>query len=151
MIGKAGAKVPAHGTFTDADKAILAAADGLINEVRAAMDDFALHNMLAAIWRVVADANRYFAGEEPWKLKDNPARRDTVLYTTIEVLRNIAILTQPVTPTASGKLLDLLNVPADARGFSEVGETGRLNPGQDLPPPAPVFPRYVEAEEGAKA
>jgi methionyl-tRNA synthetase len=149
MIGKSGAKVPQPGELTDADRTILASADALIGQARSAMDQFALHTMLGVIWKVVADANRYFASEEPWKLKDNPARRDTVLYTTIEVLRTIAILTQPVTPTASVKLLDLLGVPAGARSFSALGEGGRLVPGTDLPPPAPIFPRYVEPEEAA--
>jgi methionyl-tRNA synthetase len=149
MIGKSGAKVPQPGDFTDADTAILTSADALIDQARSAMDQFALHTMLGSIWKVVADANRYFASEEPWKLKDNPARRDTVLYTTIEVLRSIAILTQPVTPTASTKLLDLLGVSPSARSFAALGEGGRLVPGTDLPPPAPIFPRYVEPEEAA--
>lgn len=149
MIGKIGGKVPQPDAFTDADKAILASADAMIGEARTAMKQFALHNMLAAIWRVVADANRYFASEEPWKLKDNPERRDTVLYTTIETVRSIAILTQPVTPAASAKLLDLLGVPDDQRSFAALGEGGRLKPGTDLPPPAPVYPRYVEPEPAA--
>jgi hypothetical protein len=41
--------------------------------------------------------NRYFAGEEPWALKKtDPARMDTVLYVTAEVVRQVAILAQPV-------------------------------------------------------
>ena len=152
VIGKnCGAEIPQPGAFTDADKSILAAADALIGETREAMEDFALHTMLAAIWRVVADANRYFASEEPWKLKDDPERRATVLYTTIEVLRTLAILTQPVTPAASAKLLDLLGVAADRRDFAALGKEGRLVPGTALPAPAPVFPRYVEPEEGGAA
>jgi len=151
MIAKSGASVPEPGAFSEADKAILASADRLIDEARGAMKDFALHTMLASIWRVVADANRYFASEEPWKLKDNPERRATVLYTTIEVLRNVAILTLAVTPTASGKLLDLLNVPASERNFAALGEEGRLKGGTALPAPAPIFPRYVEPEAGNSA
>ncbi|BCJ91003.1 methionine--tRNA ligase [Terrihabitans soli] len=150
MIGKnCGAKVPQPGDFSEADKAIIASADALIAEARGAMKQFALHTMLGSIWKVVADANRYFASEEPWKLKDNPARRDTVLYTTIEVLRTVAILTLAVTPTASGKLLDLLGVPEGARTFASLGEGGRLKAGTDLPAPAPIFPRYVEPEAEA--
>ena len=72
-----------------------------------------------------------------------------MLYTTIEVLRTVAILTLPVTPTASAKLLDLLGVAEGARNFAALGEGGRLKPGADLPPPAPIFPRYVEPEEAA--
>ncbi len=143
-------RVPMPGSFAEADLAILADADALAAKARVAMKDFALHTVLAEIWRVVAEANRYFAGQEPWKLtKSDPARRDTVLYVTAEVLRNVAIMAQPVIPTAAGKLLDLLGVGPDVRLFSHVGAGHRLAGGSTLPAPAPIFPRYVEAEEGA--
>ncbi len=75
--------------------------------------------MLNAIWRVVADTNRYFAGQAPWALKKtDPARMETVLWTTAEVLRVIGILVQPVMPESGAKLLDLLAVPAEARSFA---------------------------------
>jgi methionyl-tRNA synthetase len=67
MIAKnCDAAVPAHGDFTDADRAILTEARALLEKSRAAMQDYALHTMLGEIWRVVAEANRYFASEEPW-------------------------------------------------------------------------------------
>ena len=145
-----GGVIPAHGDFTAEDMAMLAEVDGLPAKARASMKDFALHTMLADVWHVVAEANRYFASQEPWRLtKSDPARRDTVLYVTAETLRNIAIMAQPVVPTAAGKLLDLLGVADDARLFAHVGAMHRLAAGATLPAPAPIFPRYVEAEEGA--
>ncbi len=144
-------RVPEPGAFTQADTAILTAADGLLAEARAAMRDLALHGMLADVWRVVADANRYFASEEPWQLrKTDPARMATVLYVTAEVIRQVAILVQPVMPTAGAALLDALAISADGRAFASLGKGGRLTPGGALPTPTPVFPRYVEPEE-AKA
>jgi methionyl-tRNA synthetase len=153
MIAKnCGGRVPEVGALTPADEAMLAEADALADKARAAMKDYALHTMLAEIWRVVAEANRYFAAQEPWKLtKSDPARRDTVLHTTAEVLRNVAIMAQPVIPTAAAKLLDLLGVPAEARMFAHVGQGHRLVSGTPLPAPAPIFPRYVEAEDAAGA
>ena len=144
--------VPAFGDFTEADRAILAEARALLGTSREAMKDFALHTMLGDIWRVVAEANRYFASEEPWvKRKTDPARMATVLFVTAEVLRIIAILVQPVLPTAMQKLLDSLGVANDARDFAHVGESHALTSGAVLPAPAPIFPRYVEADvEGAK-
>ncbi|MGX1788899.1 methionine--tRNA ligase [Bosea sp. NPDC055332] len=140
-------RVPPAGTLTEGDRAMLAQADGLLAKTRAAMQDFALHVVLADIWAVVAEANRYFANNEPWKLsKSDPARRDTVLYVTIETIRQVAILTQPVMPQAMAKLLDLLAVPAEARNFAALGEAGRLTSGTALPAPSAVFPRYVEPE-----
>jgi methionyl-tRNA synthetase len=148
MIAKnVGGVVPDCGLLLDADKALLNEADRLLAKARVAMGDFALHVMLADIWAVVAEANRYFAAQEPWRLtKTDPARRDTVLYVTAETIRQIAILAQPAMPVAMGRMLDLLAVPAEERDFSALGEVGRLVSGTALPPPAPVFPRYVEKE-----
>ena len=148
MIAKnCGGVVPAPGDFTEADKAILSAADAALARVTHAIDVFAIHRALEIIWAVIANANRYFAGEEPWAhRKPNPKRMETILYVTAEVLRQIAILVQPVMPESAAKLLDQLGVPQDARDFAELGSAGRLAPGTKLPRPQPVFPRYIEAE-----
>lgn len=145
-------RVPACGTLTEGDRAMLALADGALGKARAAMQDFALHVLLSEIWSVVAEANRYFAANEPWRLsKSDPARRDTVLYVTAEVLRQVAILVQPVMPPSMAKLLDLLAIPAEARDFAALGEGGRLVSGTSLPAPSGIFPRYVEPEGGEAA
>ena len=146
-------KIPEPRAFTDADKAILSSADALYGKAREAMDRQAIKHYLDAVWAVVADANRYFAGEEPWaKGKTDPQRRDTILYVTAEVVRQVAILAAPVVPTAVGKLLDGLGQGADARTFRSLGAAGRLQPGTAIPAPAGVFPRYVEPEgEGEPA
>jgi methionyl-tRNA synthetase len=99
---------------------------------------------------VVADANRYFASQEPWALrKTDPARMATVLYVTAEVVRQVGILVQPVMPHSASKLLDLVAAPAAERSFASLGEGGRVKPGTPLPPAEPVFPRYVEKDAAA--
>ena len=139
-------RMPEPGELSDADRAILAEADALLGRARIAMQSFALHVILADIWRIVGNANRYFAGEEPWaKRKTDPLRMQTILYVTAQVLRMVAILSQPFMPGAMGKLLDLLAVAPDERDFAHAGQ-GDGAAGRMLPPPAPIFPRYVEAE-----
>ncbi|MGP0058111.1 MAG: methionine--tRNA ligase [Beijerinckiaceae bacterium] len=138
-------KMPNPSQFTEADLAILGEADALLGKARLAMQSFALHVILADIWRVVGDANRYFAAEQPWvKRKTDPVRMATILYVTTEVLRKIAILSQPFMPTAMGKLLDLLGIAPEHRGFEHIAWTGA--PGRPLPMPSAIFPRYVEAK-----
>jgi methionyl-tRNA synthetase len=137
--------LPEPGEFTDNDKAILAEADAMLGASRTAMATQQIHHWLNVVWSVVAEANRYFAGEAPWALaKTDPARQKTVLYVTAEVVRQIAILTQPVMPDASKKLLDSLGIPDEeqARDFAALGT--RIKAGTPLPPPVGVFPRYVE-------
>jgi methionyl-tRNA synthetase len=137
--------LPEPGFFSDTDKAILAQADGMISLARTAMATQQIHQALNAVWAVVAEANRYFAGEAPWALaKTDPARQGTVLYVTAEAIRQIAILAQPAMPESSAKLLDSLGIPEGARDFTALGAAARIKPGTVLPAPAPVFPRYVE-------
>jgi methionyl-tRNA synthetase len=152
MVNKnAGAKVPVMGPLSDVDRALLAQADGMLAEVRAQHDAYAISKAMDVIWKVVAEANRYFAGQEPWALKKtDPARMETVLYVTAEVLRMVGILVQPYVPQSAAKLLDLLAVDENARDFASY--TARLVSGTPLPTPTAIFPRFVEEGEApAKA
>jgi methionyl-tRNA synthetase len=137
--------LPEPSEFSDNDKAILAQTDGMIALARSAMATQQIHQALNAVWAVVAEANRYFAGEAPWALaKTDPQRQRTVLYVTAEVVRQIAILAQPVMPESSARLLDMLGIPADLRNFAVLGGASRIKPGTQLPTPTGIFPRYIE-------
>jgi methionyl-tRNA synthetase len=148
MIAKnCGGVVPRKGELQEADLAILKQAEDALATAREAMKVQAIHTGLAAIFAVVAEANRYFAGEAPWALKKtDPARMETVLWVTAETVRRVGVLVQPYMPGSAGKLLDLLAVPENARSFAHVGDAHALVPGTVLPAPQGVFPRYVEQE-----
>ncbi len=136
-------RVPEYGEFTADDQAILDSAYSILDDIRPEMERQQLHKALERIWQVVGDANKYFAGQEPWALKKtDPQRMGTVLYTTAEVIRIVAVSAQPFIPDGAGKLLDLLKVSDEMRQF-RVREAA-LVPGTELPKPEGVFPRYVD-------
>ncbi|MGE0627672.1 MAG: methionine--tRNA ligase [Hyphomicrobiaceae bacterium] len=139
-----GGVVPAPGPLSDADRAILGAADAIYPAARKAMDRQAIKTWLDAIWAVVSEGDRYFASEKPFDKGHSQERRGTILYVTAEVVRQLAILATPAMPVSCGKLLDLLAQPAEKRDFAALGEAGRLQTGLTLPAPQGVFPRYVE-------
>ncbi|WP_202305756.1 MULTISPECIES: methionine--tRNA ligase [unclassified Mesorhizobium] len=151
MIAKnCGGVVPERGAVTDADRAILEQTGAALVAARKAMAEQGIHLALAGIFSVVAEGDRYFAGQEPWALKKtDPARMASVLYTTAELVRRLAILCQPFVPGSAAKLLDLLAVPAGKRDFAHVSDAHALTPGTALPTPEGVFPRYVERPEQA--
>jgi len=64
---------------------------------------------------------------------------ETALHVTAETLRRLALPLQGSIPTAAVALLDQLGVA--------VGEDHVLEEESVLPPPAPVFPRFVESAE----
>jgi methionyl-tRNA synthetase len=139
------AAVPEPGEFQEPDERLFAEAGGLLDRVRPLVAEQAFHLALESIWRVVAAANRYVDEQAPWALRRrDPARMATVLYTLAEVLRHLAILTQPFVPGSASMLLDQLAVPAAARRFADLAQ--KLPPGRKLPPPRGIFPRHVETE-----
>ena len=144
-------RTPQPGDFDGDDRALLDAAGGLLDIMRGHLRRQEFHAALIAQWRVIGDANRYIDAQAPWALrKTDPARMATVLYVLAETIRRLAILAQPVTPNAAGRMLDQLSVAEDARGFACLEDEFALSPGVALPKPEGVFPRYVEAaEEGA--
>jgi methionyl-tRNA synthetase len=115
-------------------------ADGLLERVRKHFDATAMNLALEAIWSVLGAANKYFSAQEPWVLrKSDETRFRTVLYTTLETVRIATLLSQPVMPESTGRLLDLLGQTDDQRMFAAIGD--RLVPGTELPAPVGVFPR----------
>jgi methionyl-tRNA synthetase len=146
MVAKnLGGAVPEPGELTADDTELLAAADGLLERVRANFDAQAMHLALEAIWLMLGEANKYFSAQQPWVLRKGESEADqarfrTVLYITCEVVRIAALLVQPVMPESAGRLLDLLGQAEDQRAFTAIGT--RLSPGTKLPAPTGVFPRY---------
>jgi methionyl-tRNA synthetase len=141
-----GGVLPEPGDLAAADEAILQVTDAMIEHCRELMKTQALHKVINCVWSVIAEANRYFAAEEPWAAANtDPARMGTILYVTSEVLRQVAILSQPAMPTAAGRLLDLLGIGTAERTFDMLGKTHtRIRAGAKLPAPTPVFPRYID-------
>ncbi|MFK5978508.1 MAG: methionine--tRNA ligase [Rhizobiaceae bacterium] len=141
-------RVPAPGEFSDADKALLDLAYAVLPASREFIDKQLIHKYLDQLWQVVGEANRYFASQEPWALKKtDPARMNTVLFVTAEVIRVVAILAQPVMPESAGKFLDLLAIDESGRSFDLLNGEHTLVAGTQLPKPEGVFPRYVETED----
>ena len=150
-----GGVLPEPGPFTDADKELLTSCHALLGQCRESFDRQAISDALEAVWVVVRAANGYVDVQAPWALKKtDPARMNTVLYVLAECVRHLAILIQPIVPTAARKMLDQLAVPEGERTFAFLGPDHVLKGGATLPAPQGVFPRYgdppkVAAGKGA--
>ncbi|WP_429427900.1 methionine--tRNA ligase [Nocardia sp. GAS34] len=140
--------VPTPGEFTADDRELLERANGLLERCRAEFDQQQMHLALDAIWLTLGETNRYFSAQQPWALAksgtpEDLAREATVLYVTLEVLRIVSILVQPVLPGSAGRILDQLG--QTKRSFADIATP--IEPGLPLPAPEPVFPKYVEPKD----
>ena len=142
MVAKVGGGlVPTPHDFHEDDKTMLKCVDELGERVSPLMESQEIHKALGVIFACIAQGNKYFAQSAPWALKEEPQRRETVLYTTLEVLRGVGLFLQPFIPDKAQALLDMLGVHKDSRTFEHRGEAGRLVAKNILPPPYALFPR----------
>ena len=149
-----GGVIPSPATFTGADEAIFATALRATNDADAAIERFAIHESLAAIWTLVDELNGYITIQEPWALSKDPAneaRLDTVLFTVIRGLGTLAVLLSPVIPDAAAKLWTALG------GIGAVAETNVLAASDWVGGPmvtpleSSLFPRIEQVEAGVSA
>jgi methionyl-tRNA synthetase len=117
----------------------------LAERVQKHFDAIELTQALGAVWTLVRRLNQYVQDRAPWKLaKDESAAEelDSVLYTLAEGLRVAAVLSEPVLPTTSARLLAALGQEdrslANARlgaadGGARVGDLGQLFPKVEQP------------------
>jgi methionyl-tRNA synthetase len=143
--------VPDPGPQADAAAAdlpaVIALAAGDLDEH---MLDVRLTAGVGDVWGVVARANRYLVEKEPWKLAKDPERRDElagILYASAELLRIVAILIQPIMPSAARRLWEQLGIGGDVENRRVPGDLawGGLAPGTRTFKGESLFPR-LEAD-----
>ena len=137
-----GGVLPARGTPTEDDTALLDAAAALPDLMRAHIDRQTFHDGLEEVWKVIRAANGYIDRQAPWALnKTDKVRMGEVLRVLIDTIRVVATLLQPFMPASMAKMLDQVGVGGQ-RNFASLATP--LTDGQILPPPQGVFPRYQE-------
>ncbi len=147
--------VPAPGgveAYQDADLHIQKTVADAAAAADEAIERFAIHEAIAAIWTVVDELNGYITEQAPWVLAKDPAQRErlaTVLYTTVEGLRALAVLLSPVMPASTAKLWTALGAEAglgalEAQPVRAAGGWGQLPAGSVTAQIEGLFPRIDE-------
>ncbi len=125
-------------------------ADKVVEEYKRAVEQFAPHLALQAVWEFVAQANEYIEKTQPFKLAKDPAqakRLDVILALLAESLRRLSILVQAALPFTAEKIraqMQLLPGPVrleealfgnSLRGHA-IGKPSVIFPPIDKPPAA---------------
>lgn len=161
--------VPAPVAPTDADRELLAASGAAFGTVGELLGRCRFKQAIGEGMRVAGLANKYLSDQAPWKLKDDPQRRDTVLHTALQVVSDVNTLLTPFLPHAAQKVHEALGgtgVWAAEPELVEVSEEGGpdypvitgdytkqsarwasvpLEAGRPLAKPTPLFTKLDEA------
>lgn len=100
--------IPAAGELTEMDRELLDASRTAFDTVGELLAHCKFKAAISEAMRVVGLANKYISDTEPWKLKDDPARRDTVLHVALQVVQDCNTMLTPFLPHAAQKVHEAL-------------------------------------------
>ena len=103
-------KIPTKIDFQSDDLKILNKFKENLNTIRSKINEQNINFYIDFIVNSLFDANKYFNDQEPWKKKDNLIRLNTIVYTTLEIVRKISFLLYPIIPETSLKALKIFNL-----------------------------------------
>ena len=141
--------VPAPSEYQEADLAIQRVAKEAVDGANAAIDKVAIHEAIAKVWTLVDELNNYITVQAPWVLAKDEADRErlaTVLYTTAEGLRLLAVLLNPIVPKAAQKLWVSIGTSLGELSEQRIQQAdwGLLPAGTKLGELEVLFPRVEE-------
>jgi len=161
--------IPTPGTLQEIDQEVLTLSREAFTTVGDFLAKAKFKQAISEAMRVVSAANKYISDCEPWKMKDDPARRDTVLNTALQVVFDANTMLTPFLPHASQKVYEALGgtgVWAAQPEMVEVSEEGNddypiltgdyatqlatwkslpVEPGRPLSKPEPLFSKLDES------
>ena len=126
--------------YLDQDKIILKSMENKISEYLKLMNSVQIDRALKVVFELLSETNTYIDSEAPWKLKNsNYDRMNTVLFISINIIKNCSIMLIPVIPKSSNKILDIFNIPLSNRNLIKINEI--ISDDINIIDPVPVFPR----------
>ena len=125
-------KIPEKIEFQKEDLDILNKYNNNLENIRSKIDKQDINFYIDYIINSLFEANKYFNDQEPWKKKDDIVRLNTIVYTTLEIVRKISFLLFPIIPHSSLKALKIFNLNEKDIDFTSIGNNDFLTKGNSI-------------------
>ena len=113
-------KIPNQIHFEKEDLKILDNYRLNLDTIRKNIDNQDINFYIDFIVNSLFDANKYFNDQEPWKKKNNLKRLNTIVYTTLEIVRKISFMLYPIIPNSAIKALKIFDISENDIDFSSI-------------------------------
>ena len=131
-IKNCNSKIPNDIKFNDEDFIILNKYKDNLTTIRDKIDDQNINFYIDYIVKSLFEANKYFNDQEPWKKKDDQVRLNTIVYTTLEIVRKISFMLFPIIPESSLKALQIFNIKESQIELSSIQNHKYLEEGSSI-------------------
>jgi len=102
--------------------------DILRNEIDKQNINFYINFIISSLF----EANKYFNDQEPWKKKDDQERLNTIVFTSLEMIRKISFMLYPIIPSSIKKSLNIFNLKVDDINFESIADNNYLKAGSNI-------------------
>ena len=113
-------KIPSSINFNEEDLVILDKFKVNLDNIRSKIDEQNINFYIDYIVKSLFEANKYFNDQEPWKKKEDQLRLNTIVYTTLEIVRKISFMLFPIIPDSSLKALQIFNIKENQIELSSI-------------------------------
>src|SRR5690606_9015934 len=125
---------PPAGELTEADQALLASAREAFGVVGGLIERHRQKQAISEAMRVVAEANKYFSEQAPWKLRETDRERmGTILHVALQVVSDCNTLLSPFLPHAAQRVHEQLGGTGVHSPQPEIREVEDLDGGPGYP------------------
>ena len=125
-------KIPENKKFIDDDFTILNKFTNNLSKIRQEIDKQNINYYIDFIVSSLFEANKYFNDQEPWKKKDDLDRLNTIVYTSLEVIRKVSFMLYPIIPDTIDKTLKIFDLTSSDINFESIGKHNYLKSGNNL-------------------
>jgi len=125
-------KVPDKIKFTKDDLDILNKFENSLDEIRSKIDNQDINYYIDFIVNSLFEANKYFNDQEPWKKKEDIIRLNSIVYTSLEIIRKVSFLLFPIIPESALKALKIFNLKENDINFSSISKNEFLLKGSNI-------------------
>jgi methionyl-tRNA synthetase len=133
LVNKNIGTIPDAGQLTDEDRAALQASVQAFETIGRLLSRNQLKAAIQEAMRIVSEANAYLSAMQPWKLKDDPERRASVLHVALQLISDAKTLLTPFLPHSSQKVFEMLGGEGVWSGQPELVEVDDLDGGPSYP------------------
>ena len=124
--------IPSDIQFQEEDLLILNKFKDNLENIREKIDSQDINFYINYIINSLFEANKYFNDQEPWKKKDDIKRLNTIVYTTLEIVRKISFLLYPIIPSSSLKALKIFGLNENDIELSSIKKNNLLDSGNKI-------------------
>ena len=125
-------KIPEKIEFKKDDLNMLDNIGSNLDLIRKKIDEQDLNFYINFIVDTLFKANKYFNDQEPWNKKDDKVRQNTIIYTTLEVVRKVSFLLYPIIPQSSLKALKIFSIEENQIELSSLKDNNFLKKGNTI-------------------